>query len=158
MQNTLRPEPQDTHLYITAWVGGETSAIHQPKHTLSIYHVDVAASKIILYHVCRFSTLESNATMNPDSHLRQEIKLNHFEPNKAAAKVKAKQMGKWVKVPQSVFGEPVKDEQREADADGLCRDAGLLAEAADDGWCLGLEGCTSLERRTKSVPSPFPAL
>lgn len=67
-------------------------------------------------------------------------------------------MSKRVKVPQSVFGEPVKDEQREADADGLCRDAGLLAEAAHDGWCLGLEGCTSLERRTKSVPSPLPAL
>lgn len=67
-------------------------------------------------------------------------------------------MSKWVNVPQSVFGEPVKDEQREADADGLCRDAGLLAEAADDGWRLGLEGCTSLEGRTKSVPSPLPAL
>lgn len=67
-------------------------------------------------------------------------------------------MSKWVKVPQSVFGEAVEDEQGEADADGGCRDAGLLREAADDGWCLGLEGCTPLEKRTKSVPSPLPAL
>lgn len=67
-------------------------------------------------------------------------------------------MSKWVKVPQSVFGEPVKDKQREAGADGLCRDVRLLTEAADDWWCLGLEGCTSLERRTKSVPSLLPAL
>lgn len=72
-------------------MGGEASDIHQPKHTLSIYHVAEAAAAIILYPVCRFSTLESNATMNPDSHLRQEIRRNHFEPNKAAAKVKAKQ-------------------------------------------------------------------